>query len=240
MNEEALKRPAREANPKPGRVLVVEDESDIRDLIVMHIAREGHTVESCANGNEAAQLLEQRDFDLLIVDWMLPDKSGLELTREVRRKYGYDSLGVLMVTAKATNEDLIRGLESGADDYLTKPFELSVLIARARALLRRTERKDATLALGPLVIDEAAHEARLRDTVISLTPYEFKLLTTLVQNKGRVLTRDRLIAEVQGSGVAVVERAIDTHVFGLRKKLGESGDMIETVRGVGYRINSKN
>lgn len=222
------------------RVLVAEDENDIRELIVLHLTREGHTVDGCGNGAEALQLAQSNDYDLLVLDWMLPEKSGLEITKEIRKSKNYDSMGILMVTAKGANSDLIMGLESGADDYLVKPFELSVLMARARALLRRKEKKGAQLNLGPLTIDEGAHEARLNGNLISLTPYEFKLLATLAQNKGRVLTRDRLIAEVQGDGVAVVERAIDTHVFGLRKKLGECADLIETVRGVGYRISGSN
>lgn len=224
---------------KKSRVLVVEDESDIRDLIVLHLEREGHEVDSCANGKEALQLLEKRDYHLLVLDWMLPEKSGLEITKEVRKNKKHKNVGVLMVTAKSSNSDLIIGLESGADDYLMKPFELSVLMARARALLRRTDKPGGPLEMGPLQIDENAHEARLSGELLSLTPYEFKLLVSLAHNNGRVLTRDRLIQEVQGDGVAVVERAIDTHVFGLRKKLGEHGDLIETVRGVGYRIASK-
>lgn len=222
------------------RVLVAEDENDIRELILLHLTREGHSVDGCGDGAEALQLAQSNDYDLVVLDWMLPGKSGLEITKELRKSKNYDRMGILMVTAKGANSDLILGLESGADDYLVKPFELSVLMARARALLRRKEKKGSQLSLGPLTIDEAAHEAKLNGSLISLTPYEFKLLATLAQNKGRVLTRDRLIAEVQGDGVAVVERAIDTHVFGLRKKLGECADLIETVRGVGYRISGSN
>jgi len=221
------------------RVLVVEDENDIRDLIVLHLGREGYQVEAVSNGKDAMERLEPGKFELLVLDWMLHEKSGLEVLREVRKTFSHEQLAVLMVTAKGASSDLVRGLESGADDYLVKPFELSVLMARARALLRRTEKKGSALTLGALQIDEAAHEARLDGKAISLTPYEFKLLVTLAQHQGRVLTRDQLISEVQGGGVSVVERAIDTHVFGLRKKLGESADLIETVRGVGYRIAQK-
>lgn len=225
---------------KHARVLVVEDETDIRELIVLHLSREGHHVEACGNGLEAMRRITEEAFDLVVLDWMLPEKSGLEILKELRKTSGHEKLAVLMVTAKGANSDLVMGLENGADDYLVKPFELSVLMARARALLRRLDRKDTTLlALGPLQIDEAAHEARIEGKAISLTPYEFKLLVTLAQNQGRVLTRDHLIREVQGGGVSVVERAIDTHVFGLRKKLGEAADLIETVRGVGYRIAQK-
>jgi two-component system, OmpR family, phosphate regulon response regulator PhoB len=222
------------------KVLVVEDETDIRDLIVLHLSREGYQVDAAANGKDALHKIESQKFDLLVLDWMLPEKSGLEILKEVRRSLGHEQLAVLMVTAKGASSDLVMGLENGADDYLVKPFELSVLMARARALLRRTEKKGGSmLTLGALEIDEAAHEARLEGKAISLTPYEFKLLVTLAQHQGRVLTRDQLILEVQGGGVSVVERAIDTHVFGLRKKLGASADLIETVRGVGYRIAQK-
>lgn len=224
---------------KAAKVLVVEDETDIRELIVLHLTREGHRVDAVGNGLEALEYLSQKPYDLVVLDWMLPEKSGLEILRELRKTKGHEQLAVLMVTAKGANSDLIMGLENGADDYLVKPFELSVLMARARALLRRIDRKEASLTLGALEIDEAAHEARLGGKAISLTPYEFKLLVTLAQNQGRVLTRDHLIREVQGGGVSVVERAIDTHVFGLRKKLGECAELIETVRGVGYRIAQK-
>lgn len=222
------------------RVLVVEDENDIRDLIVLHLSREGYQVDALSSGKDVARQLSGEKYDLLVLDWMLPEKSGLEILRETRKSLGHDQLSVLMVTAKGASSDLVMGLEAGADDYLVKPFELSVLMARARALLRRMEKKKGSaLTLGALQIDEAAHEARLDGAPISLTPYEFKLLVTLAQHQGRVLTRDQLILEVQGGGVSVVERAIDTHVFGLRKKLGESADLIETVRGVGYRIANK-
>lgn len=221
------------------RVLVVEDESDIRELIALHLGRDGYDVDTCSNGREALSKLASFDYDLVVLDWMLPEKSGLEVLRALRRNRKHGELGVLMITAKSSDADLVLGLEAGADDYLIKPFELSVLRARARALLRRTEKREANLELGALVIDEDAHEAWISGKPVQLTPYEFKLLTTLARNKGRVLTRDQLINEVQGDGVAVVERAIDTHVFGLRKKLGDCSDLIETVRGVGYRIGGK-
>ncbi len=223
------------------RILVAEDDNDIRDLIVLHLSREGHSIEATGNGVEALKKLQDGQFQLAILDWMLPDLSGLEITREIRKSKDHNELGVVMVTAKGNNSDVVMGLEAGADDYLVKPFELSVLMARARAVLRRTEKtQEQKLTIAGLEIDEQSHEARCNGDLISLTPYEFKLILTLAQNKGRVLTREQLISEVQGEGVAVVERAIDTHVFGLRKKLGACSDVIETVRGVGYRITGKN
>lgn len=223
------------------RILVAEDDGDIRDLITLHLSREGHTVEECADGDTAMEKIRSGDYRLLILDWMLPGKSGLDIIRETRKIPVHEDTGILMVTAKSANSDLILGLESGADDYLIKPFEVSVLMARARAVLRRSDKRDAGKkhALGSLEIDEASHEARCSGEALQLTPYEFKLLLTLVRNKGRVLTRDKLIQEVQGEGVAVVERAIDTHVFGLRKKLGPCSELLETVRGVGYRVSTR-
>lgn len=225
------------------KILVVEDETDIRELIELHLLREGHSVVSTGHGSEAITKLKSESFDLAILDWMLPEVSGVEIAKEIRKTASHQNLGILMVTAKSGDADIVAGLEAGADDYLVKPFELSVFMARVRALLRRqalAEPKDAPVTIGSFRIDEAAHEAFCNESPIQLTPYEFKLLLTLAQHKGRVLTRERLIAEVQGEGVAVVERAIDTHVFGLRKKLGACADIIETVRGVGYRVSIKN
>ena len=225
------------------RILVVEDEQDIRDLMALHLLREGFEVEEASDGEGALRKLNTSRFDLFAFDWMLPGMSGLELTRALRKK-GDDS-PILMVTAKVEPADIVLGLESGADDYITKPFEVPVFLARVRALLRRAN--DASveppsaqsareLRLGDLKIDLDAHDVHCAGENVSLTPSEFKLLTALIQNQGKVLTRSRLIDLVQGEGVAVVDRTVDTHVFGLRKKLGPCGDLIETVRGVGYRV----
>ncbi len=148
-----------------------------------------------------------------------------------------------MVTARADASDIVLGLEMGADDYITKPFEISIFLARVRALLRRGQRMAENLtanpdmlAAGGIVLNFKSHRATCNETEMSLTPSEFKLLTALIQNRGRVLSRDKLIELVQGEGVSVVDRAIDTHIFGLRKKLGSCADMVETIRGVGYRV----
>jgi two-component system phosphate regulon response regulator PhoB len=219
------------------KVLVVEDEADIRDLLVLHLGRAGFQIDEAVDGSEALTKIRKNKYELLILDWMLPSLSGLEITKSVRAEKNH--VPILMSTAKSATTDIVVGLEAGADDYLVKPFEIPVLIARAKALLRRTESLPDVpqLTLGDIQIDTNAHKVKNTSGEISLTPYEFKLLATLAKNKGRVLTRDQLIQEVQGDGVAVVERAIDTHIFGLRKKLGESANYIETVRGVGYRIS---
>ncbi len=227
-------------------ILIVEDEQDIRDLMALHLLREGFRVEEAADGEEALRKLNGGSYDLCAFDWMLPGISGLELTIALRKKG--EKAPILMVTAKVEPADIVLGLESGADDYITKPFEVPVFLARIRALLRRasndsaeTTREDRSreLRLGELRIDLDAHEVFCAKESVSLTPSEFKLLTALIQNHGKVLTRSRLIDLVQGEGVAVVDRTVDTHVFGLRKKLGECGDLIETVRGVGYRIKGQ-
>lgn len=230
---------------KAQRILVVEDENDIRELITLHLKRDGHQVDECADGTQALAQAASGNYSLLILDWMLPGASGLEIIKEARKKFAVDKCAILMVTAKSSESDIILGLESGADDYIIKPFELSILMARVRALLRRVESKSSAVAtdiikIGELTINSASHEVHCGSEQLSLTPYEFKLLLTLMTYKGRVLTRDKLIEEVQGSGVAVVERAIDTHIFGLRKKLNACSEIIETVRGVGYRVATKN
>jgi two-component system phosphate regulon response regulator PhoB len=226
------------------RVLVVEDETEIRDLIALHLKREGHQVEAVSSAEDALTLLEKKHFELVALDWMLPGASGVDVLQRVRRMKDRSDLAILMVTAKAEAEDIVEGLEAGADDYLTKPFEPTVLLARVRALLRRNRRANlaeksgehSVLRVGGLSLCPDTYEVKCNDEPILLTPLEFKLLHALVLNRGRVLTRDSLIEQVQGEGVSVVGRTVDTHVFGLRKKLGSCADVIETVRGIGYRV----
>ena len=223
-----------------GSILIVEDETDIRELIALHLMREGYQVEQASTGEIALQKIQAHQFDLFVFDWMLPGMNGLELTRAVRAKA---TTPVLMVTAKAEPADIVLGLEGGADDYITKPFETPVLLARVRALLRRSAPKESTgasgkneLLAGSIRIDVDAHQAYQGGTALELTISEYRLLLALFQNQGKVLTRSKLVSMVQGPGVSVIDRTVDTHVFGLRKKLGEDGELIETVRGVGYRV----
>jgi two-component system phosphate regulon response regulator PhoB len=227
------------------RVLVVEDEKDVRDLIVLQLQRDGYLVETASSGEEGARIIQQNKYDLILLDWMLPGVSGLELARIIRNKSQQTKVPVLMVTARADSGDIIAGLEAGADDYVTKPFDTSVLMARVRSLLRRSRLQTEELAkprnkltVGGLELDLEAHEVHCDGVMVHLTPSEFKLLQTLISSAGKVLTREALIQEVQGEGVSVVDRAIDTHVFGLRKKLGNCADLIETIRGIGYRVKN--
>jgi len=236
------------------RILVVEDEQDIQDLLVLHLKREGFDVTACADGVSAWQHLNQGYFSVVLLDWMLPGGlSGIEIARQLREKRKGDPISILMLTARVADADIVAGLEAGADDYVSKPFEMPVLLARVRALIRRqrwmlegtqeSKPVDAEpkalekIKIGELELGVDSHEVKFRNRLLDLTPYEFKLLHTLMRNAGKVLTRDKLMDQIQGSGVSVVDRAIDTHVFGLRKKLGSAADYVETVRGVGYRVS---
>ncbi len=223
---------------KKSKILVIEDEKDVKDLISLHLKREGHEVIAVENGEEGLTLLQgPSPFDLVVLDWMLPGVSGLDICKKMN-----GAVPILMVTARADASDIILGLEMGADDFVTKPFEIPVLLARVRAILRRsqtaqnTQEENGVLQVDQLKIDLGAHQVFCAGEEVILTPSEFKLLTALIRNQGRVLSREKLIELVQGQGVAVVDRSIDTHVFGLRKKLGSCSTTIETIRGVGYRV----
>lgn len=228
------------------KVLVVEDDHEIRDLILLHLRREGLEVAAVGSVEEAEPLIHREKFAVLILDWMLPGRSGIEIARDVRRDPAMNDVGILMVTARAEAADIVTGLDAGADDYLTKPFESSILIARVRALIRRyrrakspeTEEGTQVVRVGELALYPETFAGTCQDVPLQLTVSEFKLLLTLMQNRGRVLTRESLISHVQGENISVVGRTVDTHVFGLRKKLGACADLIETVRGVGYRVKS--
>jgi two-component system phosphate regulon response regulator PhoB len=225
------------------KVLLVEDEADVRELMQLHLKREGLDISAVENGEEALKLLQANRYDLVVLDWMLPGLSGLEICKRIRNQGPAGAtMPILMVTARADTADIVIGLEMGADDYITKPFDIPVFLARVRALIRRSQAgaQPATqrFQCGELVLDVEAHRVTCSNVDLELTPSEFKLLAALMSNQGRVLSRERLIDLVQGQGVAVVDRAIDTHVFGLRKKLGSCADVVETIRGVGYRVRA--
>jgi two-component system, OmpR family, phosphate regulon response regulator PhoB len=217
-------------------ILVVEDEKDVKDLMLLHLKRENYEALGVENGEEALKLIQENQYNLVVLDWMLPGISGLEICKKIDHKFP-----VLMVTARADTADIVLGLEMGADDYITKPFEISVFLARVRALMRRAYPQDKNeegekIHVGNLTVHLEAHKVSCGTEEIPLTPSEFKLLAALMKHRGKVLSREKLIELVQGQGVVVVDRAIDTHVFGLRKKLGPCADVIETIRGVGYRV----
>jgi two-component system phosphate regulon response regulator PhoB len=222
-------------------VLVVEDELEIRELMALHLLRQGYRVTECGSAEEAIQELGKKSFDLVVLDWMLPGLSGVDVLEPIKRSQSPAS--VLMVTAKTEPQDIVLGLEKGADDYMTKPFNPQIFLARVKALLRRNSKpvvdsKDISEISG-LRVNFKTYEISFKDSPLHLTPSEFKLLGALIQSDGRVLTREQLIENIQGEGINVIGRTIDTHVFGLRKKLGEWGDNIETIRGVGYRVKTE-
>lgn len=220
------------------KILAVEDEVHLQRLLEVHLSREGWEVTFCETGEEALNWVEKERFDIVLLDWMLKGKlTGLEICKKISSK-----IPVLMITARSTPLDIVLGLEMGADDYLTKPFELSVLSARIRAVMRRSQLKSEmegdTLILGDVEISKNRFEAKRNGVPLELTASEFKLLVAIASAKGKVLSRKRLLNQIQETGVTVVERIVDTHVYSLRKKIGVSSDHIETVRGVGYRVRA--
>jgi len=230
------------------RILVVEDELEIRQLIVLHLKREGFDVDEIADGEQARTLLASRQYDMVILDWMLPSLSGLELTRWMRKRSTLATrTPVLFVTAKTEPEHVATGLDAGADDYIAKPFDTLVLMARVNVLLRRQDWLKAQpgadaplLVMGDLMLNTQTFEVTMAGQRLDLTRSEFRLLESLLQNQGKVLSREAIIEQIQGEGVNVVGRTVDTHVFGLRKKLGAYADLIETIRGIGYRVRYLN
>ncbi len=221
------------------RILVVDDEPDLLELVRFNLAQEGFDVETAASGEDALARIRRSPPDLLILDLLLPDVAGTEICRRLRGDASLRELPVIMLTARSEEIDRVVGLELGADDYVTKPFSPRELVLRVRAVLRRASREGAgaeILEQAALRVDRQAHRAFVSDREIDLTAKEFDLLAALMQRPGRVLSRQRLLDEVWGSSITVTSRTIDTHLKRLRAKLGESGDLIETVRGVGYRF----
>ncbi len=230
------------------KVLVVEDETDVRELLVLHLKREGYQVNAFEDAESALGSLSTHTYDLAILDWMLPQMSGLDLCKTLRIKLSH-ALPILILTARADTMDKVLGLEIGADDYLTKPFEVREFVARVRALLRRSAKSGEALApkaeikseikIDSLRLSLASKKIWNDQEELSLTPNEFKLLATLMDQPGVTFERTQLIELIQGPGVAVVDRTIDTTVLGLRKKLGDKAEWVETVRGFGYRFRGQ-
>lgn len=223
-------------------VLVVDDEPDLVANLVFNLEREGVRTKSAASGLQAIAIAQSAPVpDLVILDLMLPDISGTEVCRRLRRDDRTRSIPILMLTAKGEEIDRVVGLEVGADDYVVKPFSVRELMLRVRAILRRAKQPTETGPLGgavcgPLRIDDQAHRAFVNDSEVMLTALEFKLLSTLISRRGRVQTRERLLQDVWDMRADLTTRTVDTHVKRLRQKLGVGGDLIETLRGVGYRI----
>ena len=225
------------------KILVVEDEAPIREMIVFHLSRAGYDTVEAADCRVARELLVDEQPDLALIDWMLPDMSGLELTRMLKRDKENDDLAVIMLTARADEYDKVAGLDSGADDYITKPFSPRELVARIQAVLRRAKSGDGeTVVSGVLELDTAGHRVSANGNAIKLGPTEYRLLKFLMTHPDRVYSRAQLLDRVWGANVYVEERTVDVHVRRLRKALAQESadDYIQTVRGAGYRFSSRN
>jgi two-component system phosphate regulon response regulator PhoB len=225
------------------KVLVVEDEADIRELVVYNLKRGGHEVLVAADGATGLALAREQQPDLVILDIMLPDASGLDLCRTLKSGRETRDIQVVMVTARGEEIDRVVGFELGADDYVVKPFSTRELLLRVQAVLRRRAAPGPVLPegagpirFGCLVMDRNAHRAWVNEDEVQLTALEFKLLGTLYERRDRVQTRGALLEDVWGASADMATRTVDTHVKRLREKLGPAGDYIETVRGVGYRF----
>ena len=222
------------------RILVVDDEPDITALVAYPLAQAGYRVSTAANGPDALTAAREERPDIVILDVMLPGASGYDVLAELRRREETRDVGVILLTARREEPDRIRGLSLGADDYLTKPFSPAELALRVNALLRRLAAPavagGSTLAAGPIAIDRSAHKVAVDGKELELTATEYKLLLTLVERRGRVQTRPQLLETVWEAQPDIQTRTVDMHVQRLRTKLGEAGDLIETVRGFGYRF----
>ena len=220
-------------------ILVVEDESAIRELLRYNLAKEGYRIRGAASGEEALAAAASAPPDLVLLDLMLPGLNGLEVCRRLKQDPKLRQIPVVMLTAKGEEADIVAGLELGADDYLTKPFSPRVLVARIRAVLRRTVAKpiegDSPIRVDDLVIHPGRHEVLAGREPIALTPMEFRVLHFLAGRPGWVCTRSQIIDAVHGGEAPVTDRSIDVQITSLRRKLGPAGKSIETVRGVGYK-----
>jgi two-component system phosphate regulon response regulator PhoB len=227
--------------PKP-KILVIEDERSLVEVLSCNLEREGFEVLVAFDGQEGLRQAQLKLPDLVVLDLMLPNKPGLEVCRELRMGPRTRDIPIIMVTAKAEESDELVGFATGADDYVTKPYSMKILVQRIKKELRRRQLKEEpapgkVIESQGIVIDRHSHRALYRNQELTLTPTEFRLLEVLIRQTGRAFTRYELMDAAIGEDAIVLERTIDVHIKSLRKKLGEAGDLIETVRGVGYRFH---
>lgn len=226
-------------NPRK-KVLVVDDESDVADLVAYHLKSKGFAVETVNDPNRSIGIARSFVPDLVILDVMMPDLNGIQICRMLRADPKLKHVPVIFLTAKVEENDRIQGLETGADDYICKPFSTKELVLRVQNLLRRSTEKPvenaAKLVAGGIVVDPERHEVTIHGRVAELTATEFKLLHLLMERRGRVQTREHLLINVWNYETEIETRTVDTHVRRLREKLGDEADWIETIRGVGYRM----
>jgi len=224
----------------PTKILLIEDEPDIRKTLEYNISREGYDVISASSLKVARDHLNSTSFFFFLLDLMLPDGSGLDLCREVKSDSEKMHIPIIILTAKDDEVDKVVGFELGADDYVTKPFSVRELILRIKAILKREIKKQSLEVhrqFGDLIIDSESHEVSLNGENITLTALEFKLLSQLVDRRGRVQSRDQLLSDVWGYSADVTTRTVDTHIKRLREKLGSMGKYVQTIRGVGYKFS---
>ena len=223
-------------------IYIVEDEPDIRETLAYNLSQEGFKVSEFSDAESCLNKIQKKKPDLLILDLMLPGMSGLDLCKQIRADKSLQNLAIIMLTAKGEEVDRIIGFELGADDYVTKPFSVRELILRVKVILKKqidAVENNELVEFGPIKLNLDAHEVLINDDEIILTALEFKLLKHLIQRRGRVQTRDQLLGDVWGYSSEITTRTVDTHIKRLREKLGTVGDYIQTVRGVGYRLNNQ-
>lgn len=220
-------------------VLIVEDDTDIAQLVRLHLDKAGYAARVATSGTAALAAVQSDPPACILLDIMLPDLDGFDVCRKLKRDASTRDIPIIMVTSKGEESDVVVGLELGAEDYVTKPFSPRVLVARVRAVLRRREGDSGAkvvLAGGDLVIDPGRHAVKVRGEEVELTLTQYKLLAYLAARQGFVRTRDQMVAAVRGEDAVLSSRAIDVHIAALRQRLGDLGDIVETVRGVGYRL----
>ena len=220
-------------------IYLVEDDESIRELVVYTLNSQGMEAEGFGTPSDFWKALENKIPDLILLDIMLPEEDGLDILAKLRKKSDTKNLPIAMLTAKGSEYDTVKGLDSGADDYIPKPFRMMELVSRIKALLRRSGKSgqaDKEYSLDNLYVSQKKHQVKVGDREVVLTLKEFELLLCLMENRGRVMSRDKLLDIVWGIGCDVETRTVDVHVRSLRQKLGDTGAIIETVRGVGYKI----
>jgi two-component system alkaline phosphatase synthesis response regulator PhoP len=222
------------------RILVVEDEQDILELVRYNLARENYQIFCASSGEEALRIVASQPLNLIVLDLMLPGMDGLEVTRRLKNNPRTQNIFIVMLTAKGSEADIVAGLELGADDYITKPFSPRVLLARIKAVIRRSSDDkpgdNTVIQIHNLIIHPGRREVRVDETPVTLTYTEFQVLYYLIRRPGWVFTRTQIVDAVRGDDYPVTDRSVDVQIVGLRKKLGSAGRYIETVRGVGYRF----
>lgn len=223
------------------RIAIVEDEDDLRNLLKLHLEREGYEILLFSNGDNFLDFAGKNRVGLVILDLMMPGTSGLDVCRILRQDEMNSDVPIIILTAKSTEADIVVGLELGADDYITKPFSMRELQARVKAIFRRVSKTESenTLTNGAVTAYVDRFQVFVESEQIQLTATEFSILAFLLRRKGRVLTRNQILDSLGGDRQYVIDRTVDVHILNIRKKLGDAGKMIETIRGIGYRMEEE-